>query len=343
MSNTKRDEYIDAIRGAVIILMLVGHSGAPKLVTTLIYGFHMPFFFILSGLLYNRTKWESKGLKKLVISKFKAYIIPYFILCGINIAIEIFYDYLNGFTMLQLYKEAKDSIIWVLYSYSTKARMSTSVPLWFLPCIFLSTILTYLFLKVKNRVLRGTVIAMGLMINVALKIYKAPPILPWHLGVAFVGAFFMIVGYYGKRAIDENATENNMAMILILSIIFLFCTELTGKVDVNVRNYGTHPFLFIVGSTAMSMALILLFKNYLPNSKVLTFLGQNTLVIMGFNYTINYYSSVIWKSAHLNSVIPYNWIVVCLLDIVACVIIIFARNASVRLLDNYRSAVTHEI
>lgn len=325
MKQTERNEYIDAIRGAVIILMLVGHSGAPKNVTTFIYGFHMPFFFILSGLLYNRTKWEQKGLKKLVIAKFKAYIIPYFILCGINLLIEFIYDYLNGFTMMQLYKEVTDSIFWVIYSYSTKARMATSVPLWFLPCIFLSTIFTYLFLKISNKLLRGLVISVAVAFNIILSFWKFP-IFPWHFGIAMVGAFFMIVGYYGKRVLDGEKIPFYPLVIATLFAVFTVCTLLTGKTDVNMRSFGSHPLLFIIGSIAMSMALLFVFKNNLPNSKALVFLGQNTMLIMGFNYTINFYSEVLWKRAHLSRLIPYNWAVVCALDLFICTLLIITKN-----------------
>lgn len=52
-----RDHWIDSARGFVIILMRVGHSGPPTLVKHYVYGFHMPFFFILSGYLFNYSKW----------------------------------------------------------------------------------------------------------------------------------------------------------------------------------------------------------------------------------------------------------------------------------------------
>ena len=57
---SKRTDYIDVARGVMIILMLVGHSGLPQLGRQLIYGFHMPFFFIISGVMYNKEKWGGK-------------------------------------------------------------------------------------------------------------------------------------------------------------------------------------------------------------------------------------------------------------------------------------------
>lgn len=48
-SKTERLAYIDVSRGFVIILMLIGHANAPDPLVKAIFGFHMPFFFILSG------------------------------------------------------------------------------------------------------------------------------------------------------------------------------------------------------------------------------------------------------------------------------------------------------
>lgn len=58
MNITNRENWIDYCRGLGIILMIVGHSAAPEYLDTWIYGFHMPMFYILSGYLYNKAKWD---------------------------------------------------------------------------------------------------------------------------------------------------------------------------------------------------------------------------------------------------------------------------------------------
>lgn len=52
VENTKnRDGYIDILRGTAMILVLLHHAGFRW--GKYILGFHMPFFFILSGYLYS--------------------------------------------------------------------------------------------------------------------------------------------------------------------------------------------------------------------------------------------------------------------------------------------------
>jgi len=287
-----RDEYIDIARGAVILLMLVGHSGAPKLLTQFIYGFHMPFFFILSGYLYNHEKWESRGLKTLIKSKFKAYMIPYFILCGINIGLEFLISLFTNGPKQELVINTAWDLYWNIYSYSTKARMGTSTPLWFLPCIFLSTIFVYLIFKIKKAEYRLSVLVIAWVFNIGLNTIKAD-LLPWHIGLALIGASFMILGYYINKYFYRIKSPANSGMILFLFILYVVCTLETGKTDMNLRNFGKYPMLFIVGSTAMTICIIWFFNTYVKRCDFLRFFGRNTIVAMGFNYAINAYLVVI--------------------------------------------------
>lgn len=49
-NGTERLVWIDALRGFAILLVIVGHTSPPF--QKLIYGFHMPLFFILSGFIF---------------------------------------------------------------------------------------------------------------------------------------------------------------------------------------------------------------------------------------------------------------------------------------------------
>lgn len=44
-----RKRWIDIAKGIGIILMVIGHADAPRLLKNWIYGFHMPLFFIIAG------------------------------------------------------------------------------------------------------------------------------------------------------------------------------------------------------------------------------------------------------------------------------------------------------
>lgn len=59
MSN-KRIKYIDMLKAFCIILVIAGHMGyTPAKVKLLLYIFHIPLFFFLSGMTLNVEKYNS--------------------------------------------------------------------------------------------------------------------------------------------------------------------------------------------------------------------------------------------------------------------------------------------
>ncbi len=53
MSTLKYDTRASIVKALCIILMVVGHAGAPKHMGEFIYNFHMPAFFFVSGYLFK--------------------------------------------------------------------------------------------------------------------------------------------------------------------------------------------------------------------------------------------------------------------------------------------------
>lgn len=71
-----RKQWADIAKGFAIILMIIGHmpNYFPHIVRSIIYSFHMPFFFILAGYFYNA---QIADVRKYVKRKLKRLILPY--------------------------------------------------------------------------------------------------------------------------------------------------------------------------------------------------------------------------------------------------------------------------
>jgi fucose 4-O-acetylase-like acetyltransferase len=93
MENKTHIEYIDVIKGFAIFLVVLGHMIAWNLpswedaLTTcpksmfwwsVIYSFHMPLFFFISGFLYHPFAKGAVYLKKYICSRFCTLVIPFF-------------------------------------------------------------------------------------------------------------------------------------------------------------------------------------------------------------------------------------------------------------------------
>ena len=107
---TKHIESIDVLKGITIILVVIGHavqgvvSGQQLTINTeyssifilkqIIYGFHMPLFFMIAGLFVN--SWVKRSFKEAISQKIIRLVVPYFIWSAItSIAMQFASSYTN--------------------------------------------------------------------------------------------------------------------------------------------------------------------------------------------------------------------------------------------------------
>ncbi|KND59694.1 Arginine/ornithine antiporter ArcD [Candidatus Burkholderia verschuerenii] len=127
-----RENWVDHAKGIGIILVVFGHvnrglesagivmpGGAYKLVDSLIYAFHMPLFFFLSGLFFVKSI-ESRGTWRFVGSKVDTLVYPFVIWSTLQGGIQILLSrYTNGNAtvsdMLTMYVRPHDQF-WFLYA-----------------------------------------------------------------------------------------------------------------------------------------------------------------------------------------------------------------------------------
>ena len=90
-TETKRDGFIDFLKGIAIIFVLWGHaiqysvigetSFFDNAVFMIIYSFHMSFFMLISGYVFRWT-YEKRDLKNLIVRRSQTLLQP-IIICGI--------------------------------------------------------------------------------------------------------------------------------------------------------------------------------------------------------------------------------------------------------------------
>lgn len=63
----KRIDWIDIAKGIGIISVILGHLRTPLYISEMIFSFHMPLFFVISGYFYKERK-----LKNFIFLKYKS-------------------------------------------------------------------------------------------------------------------------------------------------------------------------------------------------------------------------------------------------------------------------------
>jgi len=149
MSDTKkRLDYLDMTKGLGMILVLIGHLQGDSIFTfspyiqplcVFIFSFHMPMFFIVSGILLAIKNDEVKPLKEVAKSRFRGIIIPY-LWFSLFYLIVVVAALIKGEIAVQtLYL----NIWYVISGYGMNV-------LWFLPALYLGELL-FIFLRRRIR------------------------------------------------------------------------------------------------------------------------------------------------------------------------------------------------
>lgn len=153
MKGDQRIDWIDCVKGIGIILVYIGHCYIPA-VNDLIYSFHMPLFFIISGFLWNNSKYQQMSILDFVEKKLRAYIIPYFKMAIICFVIwGLLYGMFQCDTISAYIQKIWKYTYGILLVYPRSQFMPACYPLWFLVALFFAELLYYLVYKTKISVL----------------------------------------------------------------------------------------------------------------------------------------------------------------------------------------------
>ncbi|MCR4654909.1 MAG: acyltransferase family protein [Lachnospiraceae bacterium] len=298
----KRLSYFDIARGAGMVLVLIGHLQGEILgyspyilyLCIWIFSFHMPLFFIISGMLIRYKNDRAKDFKDLVKRRFKGIMIPYYWFSLIYIGIVLwglFIDKIVPPSTLFI------NIWYVIGLYGMNV-------LWFLPAAFLGEVLfLYIFKRLDDKKAVAAVIiltAIAYVLNLLLQqgTYDTAVMERFHeLCITILrpvfACSFITIGYYGFGLMKKLRNEGFSFMELALSLCFLAVNIVCIVISMKVLHYNNvgefrslvHNNVIVYYAAALSGSawLIILSKNL---SKLryafplLTLYGVNSLVFM---------------------------------------------------------------
>lgn len=148
----------DIAKGIGIILVIIGHSGVPNPILHVIYSFHVPLFFIISGYFCKVT-----SIKETIIKSFKRYMLPYFITCLLVVFIKTIIGLLQGngfevfwrYSIASLYGASSNNIPGNIFSIEKIGAI------WFLQALFWCEIFFTIFMSINNRIIRYLLLVGG--------------------------------------------------------------------------------------------------------------------------------------------------------------------------------------
>lgn len=138
-----RDWRLDALKGIGIFLMIIGHVMSP--VRNIIFSFHMPLFFFVSGYLY-----KDRVSKDILVRNSKKVLLPYVVTCFFIWFVFILKDNNWKWGLSILLANGTDTV-WNMTGLMVG-------PLWFLVCYVVSLLGFHYVLKIKGGIIQILVI-----------------------------------------------------------------------------------------------------------------------------------------------------------------------------------------
>lgn len=293
MAEKKRVEWLDQLRGTAMFFVILGHiSSIPEDHRLLIYAFHMPLFFMISGATFRPGKYETFGA--CVLDKAKKLLVPYVWLYVINIA----FWWVNHKILGSSDTSIPELLFGMLVSNQELAPM-TSGALWFLPVLFFVSILIDGCVLLAKRGDKKIPLEASMIFLLAAAVYLSMfygKDTPLHWATVPMAAVFYYLGWVFMQNRDaimmrlvgsDNVTEGGARYVFVafaLISVGVWAAFANGKISMHRNDYNDIALMFIA-ALCLSLALTMLMMK-LPKVKLLDFAGKNSIIFFGFHIAL---------------------------------------------------------
>ncbi len=219
-----RIEFIDIAKGLAMFLVVWGHTASNAemqsqdcyLITKILYSFHMPLFFFLSGLsispkpLNSFSQWRS-FLKKAVLTMAFPYLVWSLIYCD--------FTYQN--------------LSWVFYaSWYALGKVASLTSMWFLSCLFVSKVMVEAVISFTPRKAWTPIATVMLLLGLYLP--KISIGYPWCLDIAFVATSCIMLGVILKNKFIVLGVQK---LSLLFGLMILSAAVFAASIFIGADNF----------------------------------------------------------------------------------------------------------
>lgn len=315
---------IDALKAFGIFCIILGHNNYAQ-TGNYVYSFHIPLFFFVSGLMFDLERYNS--LIHFIKRRFQNILIPYFL---ISFLLYIFWFFagrkFGSSTQMDL--SPLKNFIGIFYAQGGNEYMDWGIPMWFLPCLFLVSVLYYLLAKCRKEIIVLALLFSGIAGNFLPKLIVSH--LPWSIDIVFTAILFYGTGHLLRNFLLYDLLENRISkktisillLALTMNIVFFY---LNGRIDISKGIYNNYFYMYLSGVGGTIFYLLIM--NYIPNIKLVSFIGINTLLIMAFHlramtiikfiqiyilhleFNMTDFLSFFYSLVQLALLIPFIWII----------------------------------
>jgi len=296
-----RSTWIDIARGIGIMLVVYGHALSADSLRFIIYSFHMPFFFFLSGLLF--THRPEQKFRSFFYKNVKGLLYPYFLFAFLSFVLWLVTkDVPSSMAVRQFWS--------IFYGNGSNNLLAFNNLLWFLPSLFITRIGFFPLVKITmRRKLLFLLLFLFSLIGYSFSVLFPKAKLWFGAETALTAIVFFGAGYLLKisgEKLKEIARKYAFLILFItlsLGILFAVLNFQAYGLQVDLRqnrlnNYFYFYLAAFAGTISMCMLSILIRTN-----RWLEYLGKNSLVIFVWHLIMFSYISKLLTLMQLNRIL----------------------------------------
>lgn len=271
----KRIKFIDISRAIGILLVVFGHCIIPNIresnqilnsIYKIIYLFHMPLFFFISGYIFENNINKYMDKKDFIKNKFRKLMIPYFvysifsyvviyICCRVKVLNTILIE--SGYEI----KGIKESLIQIM-----TCNGNVDKHLWFLFALFFVFLINIVFSKKNNK---KELLFSALIIWILVQSIGNNDYIPFIVEQILKGFLYFMIGRNSNNMLDKAMKCKFLGVISI--IIFIFLTYMINAslisssflrtiIYIAIANLGIYMVLLLSKSIEKNKKISIIFE-----------------------------------------------------------------------------------
>ena len=232
----KRLDYNDFAKSIGMLTILWGHIRLSGWSNEFVYAWHIPLFFFLSGMVFNKNKYAD--FKTFCMKKVKSLLVPYTIFSILTWGVWAVFTFVYHTNVESYWMPLAQTFI----AQGSGGFLVHNVPLWFVTCLFVMEIVYY-FIANWNKaciILMSFCMAVGSYCMITYVDCIDVTLLPWNLEVVFLGMPFYSIGHFVVQKWGHEQMQNWVNGHLTASLLITFV--LAGVVLVGSHFNGSISF-----------------------------------------------------------------------------------------------------
>lgn len=277
-TNRQRDLVLDMAKGLLIILMVVGHSGAPKWLESCIYSFHMPCFFMISGILFSYFYLDKP--KTYIKKRINGIWWPFVKWTWIFLVFHNLIYNIGIYTEPLTFQEMAKKFVAIFFLLDIEQLLGG---FWFLRSLFIAAVVCFLYYKfigiTRTRLIIGIVSFVGVaevLTAINFRLYYIEPVNFLACAYFMAGTLLNTFKIKGKKL---------KWFVVTTAVILIGIAPFFGKLEMAALN-RVNLVPYFIQSLIISAGFLIILENFRYKTwpKYLAYIGEKTIDILIFHF-----------------------------------------------------------